>query len=89
MESDSVVYAPFRSEKTYELTGFRDGELKDPEEVAEEVEGFVDEDTYEDLVEIYGEDELEEIEVEPQIEVSDGVGCTEIWEKMSEERESY
>lgn len=89
MESDSVVYAPFRSEKTYELTGFRDGELKGPEEVAEEVEGFVDEDTYHDLSDIYDERDLDGIEVEPNIEVSDGVGCTEIWEKMSEEREDY
>lgn len=86
MESDSVVYAPFRSEKTYELTGFRDGELKDPEEVAEEVEGLLYEDTYDDLLDIYDEDQLDGIYTEPQIEVSDGVGCTEIWEKMSEER---
>lgn len=89
MESDSDVYGPFRSERTYELTGFDEGDLRDVDEIAEETNGFVDEDTYEDLADIYGEEELTGIEPKYRLEVGDGVGCTEIWEKMSEEREDY
>lgn len=86
MGSNTDVYGPFRSERTYELTGFSQGEIRDVGEVIEDVDDFLDENTYEDLVEIYGEDELEGINPEYRLEISDGVGCTEIWEKMSERR---
>jgi hypothetical protein len=89
MEIDSDVYGPFRSERTYEPTSFDEGDLRDIEEIAEETDGLVDENTYEDLTIIYNEDQLDGINPEPQIELKDGAGCAEIWEKMSEEREDY
>jgi hypothetical protein len=89
MASKEQIYGPFRSEETYEIIGFdyenSESSLKEVDEVLEEVSE--DRDTYEDLEEIYGEEQLEGLRPESHLEdISDGIGCTEIWEKMSERR---
>lgn len=93
MTSKEQIYGPFRSEETYEMVGldYEEGEesLREVEEVLEEAEPDISQDTYEDLVEIYGE---EVAELRPQShldDIGDGIGCTEIWEKMSERRAQY
>jgi hypothetical protein len=91
MNSKEQIYGPFRSEETYEIIGFDyendESSLKEVDEVLEEVSEDIDRDTYEDLEEIYGEEQLEGLRPESHLEdISDGIGCTEIWEKMSERR---
>lgn len=91
MDSTKEIYGPFRSENTYELIGldYKEDEssLKEVDEVLEEVEEDIDRDTYEDLAEIYGEEHLEGLRPESHLDdISDGIGCTEIWEKLSERR---
>jgi hypothetical protein len=91
MDSREQVYGPFRSEETYELVGldYEDGEesLREVEEVLEEADRDISQETYKDLAEIYGEEEISELRPGSHLDdIGDGLGCTEIWEKMSERR---
>lgn len=85
------IYGPFRSEETYELVGLDyetdENSLNNVDEVLEEASNEINRDTYEDLIEIYGEAHLEDLRLDSHLDdIRGGVGCTEIWEKMSERR---
>ncbi|AOV94438.1 hypothetical protein AQV86_00760 [Nanohaloarchaea archaeon SG9] len=90
MTAEEQMYGPFRMEETYALVFSHNSDTevyRDVEEVLDEVKEDIGRNTYEDLADIYGEEALDEIDhVSHLDDVQDGVGCTEIWEKMSERR---
>lgn len=91
MSNIQEVYGPFRSGEMYELIEQEGREVNDIGSVVSKIEEAINPDTYEDLVDIYGE-EVREFDIEVKNEgehlsdIQEGVGCTEIWEKLSAER---
>jgi len=94
-QDEGEVYGPFRSEETYELIGwgYEDDSngIKDFDSVVSEAEESINPETYDDLVEVYGEEKVEsssliDYDDSHLSDIQDGIGCTEIWEKLSSER---
>lgn len=84
------TYGPFRSEETYNLIDWKSGleNIRDVDNVLEEAETPLDQDTYKDLTEIYGEEKIDLNPSNHLADIEDGIGCTEIWEKLSEQRKN-